>query len=276
MRTAIVAVLALAGCAAPLPDAVRTSTPASAVTIPIDILRPVGDGPFPAVLLMHDCSGLGPNGGASPRRWARLLREEGYVVVIPDSFTTRGFPDGVCADPSPRRREVGPTRRVSDVAEALAYARSMPFVDGKRIAIVGGSHGGATTLATVMSSHGAEFRAAIALYPNCSVRYGRPGQAYVAGAPLLILSGELDDWTPAEPCRRLVEGSRAAGQPIRIKVYPGAHHSFDGPAPLRYVGTRINANAPGGRGATTGGNAEAWADSIKEVRAFLASHLKSN
>jgi dienelactone hydrolase len=224
---------------------------------------------------MHDCSGLGPNGGASPRRWARLLRDEGYVVVIPDSFTTRGFPDGVCTDPSPRRQEVAPSRRVADVAEALAYARSMPFVDGKRIAIMGGSHGGATTIATMNSPQGSNFRAAIALYPGCGARHGdwRPGQVYVPAAPLLILSGELDDWTPAEPCRRLADDARNAGHPVQIKVYPGAHHSFDGPAPLRHVPTRVNANAPGGRGATTGGNADAWADSIKEVRAFLARHL---
>jgi hypothetical protein len=37
---------------------------------------------------------------------------------------------------------------------------------------------------------------------------------------------------------------------------------------------RVNMNVPGGRGATTGGNAEAWADSIREVTAFFERHLK--
>jgi hypothetical protein len=51
------------------------------------------------------------------------------------------------------------------------------------------------------------------------------------------------------------------------------HHSFDSPNPVRYVGTRINPSVPGGRGATTGGDAAAWADSIREVTAFFERHL---
>jgi hypothetical protein len=35
----------------------------------------------------------------------------------------------------------------------------------------------------------------------------------------------------------------------------------------------MNMNAPRGRGATTGGDAAAWADSIREVTAFFAEHL---
>ena len=57
---------------------------------------------------MHDCSGLGPRSSGAPGRWARELGARGYVTVIPDSFTTRGHPDGVCTDASPSRGEVGP------------------------------------------------------------------------------------------------------------------------------------------------------------------------
>jgi len=94
-------------------------------------------------------------------------------------------------------------------------------------------------------------------------------------APLLILIGDKDDWTPAEPCRRLTEAAQQAGYPVTIKIYPGAHHSFDSPFPIRYNPARINPNAPGGRGATTGGDPTAWADSIREVTAFFGRHLKS-
>ena len=92
-------------------------------------------------------------------------------------------------------------------------------------------------------------------------------------APLLILSGELDDWTPAEPCRQLATRARAAGAPVDIVVYPGAHHSFDSRSPLIFNAERRNGNAPGGRGATTAGNAEAWADAITQVDTFLGIHL---
>jgi hypothetical protein len=42
---------------------------------------------------------------------------------------------------------------------------------------------------------------------------------------------------------------------------------------VRYVPARVNANSPTGRGATTGGDPTAWADSIREVTAFFGQHL---
>ena len=93
-------------------------------------------------------------------------------------------------------------------------------------------------------------------------------------APLLILIGEKDDWTPAEPCRRLAEGSRAAGYPVDIKIYPDAHHSFDNDRPIRFDERRNNGSSPSGRGATTGGNPAAWEDTKKQVAEFFALHLK--
>jgi dienelactone hydrolase len=272
------------GCTSPAPDvpAVAAAPRISRPSIPIEVMKPGGGGPFLAVVMLHDCSGLGPESSQSPRRWGRVLRDNGYVVLIPDSFSTRGHGNGVCTDPSPSRRQVSPERRVRDAYEALAYARSLPYVDGARVGVMGGSHGGSTTLATMVAPEGASpgqgFSAAIALYPGCNARYGdwRPGGigVYQPLAPLLILVGEKDDWTPAEPCRQLAERSQAAGYPVTVKIYPGAHHSFDSDRPVRYVETRMNGNAPGGRGATTGGNPEAWADSIREVKAFFASHLR--
>jgi dienelactone hydrolase len=97
---------------------------------------------------------------------------------------------------------------------------------------------------------------------------------YRTPAPLLILIGEADDWTPAADCRALAEAAGRAGQPVAIKTYPGAHHSFDSRHPVRFVPGRLNPSAPGGRGATTGGHPGAWADSIREVTAFFARHLK--
>jgi dienelactone hydrolase len=73
---------------------------------------------------------------------------------------------------------------------------------------------------------------------------------------------------------KLAADAQAAGNPVEIKVYPGAHHAFDSNRPVRYVASRINGNAPGGHGATTGGDPTAWADSIRQVTAFFARHLK--
>ncbi|HEY2992973.1 MAG TPA: dienelactone hydrolase family protein [Methylomirabilota bacterium] len=249
---------------APVPDAV-----------PATISKPSGPGPFSAVVIMHDCSGLGPRSSGAPGRWAKELVGRGYLVMLPDSFTPRGAPDGVCVAPPPRGVDVSPERRARDAYAALAQLRQRPDVDGRRVGIMGGSHGGSSTLATMRAPGGDDrggFAAGVALYPRCAAFMG-VGVTYHPRAPLLILIGESDDWTPAAPCRTLAERAAQAGDPVAITIYPGAHHSFDSPNPVRYVAARINPSVAGGRGATTGGNPAAWADSIQQVAAFFGRHL---
>lgn len=279
----LAALALLSGCAsAPAGGMLAVPTTFGTIEqIPISIDRPEGAGPFPAVVIMHDCSGLGPRSSGAPARWSRELVARGYVVARPDSFSTRAFPGGVCTDASPARARVSPMQRARDAYAALAHVRTLPGVDGRNVGLMGGSHGGSTTLATISASPhdesmprsaGRGFAAAVALYPGCAPQRSAP---YRALAPLLILTGELDDWTPARHCELLAATSRAAGSPVSIKVYPGAHHSFDSANPVRFVASRVNGNAPGGRGATTGGNAEAWNDSIATVSAFFARHLRA-
>jgi len=282
-RILLLSCAVLVGCvAATSKSMLPTTAPNGALEqIPFTMLKPDGAGPFPAVAIMHDCSGLGPRSSGAPLRWARELVEEGYVIVMPDSFSTRGHPGGVCTDASPTRNQVAPTRRAFDAYAALAYLRTLSYVDGSRVGIMGGSHGGSTTLSTMVAPQRPKdplaqekrrgFNAAVALYPGCAPYSG----VYQPTAPLLILIGEKDDWTPAEPCRNLVEIARQAGFPVSIKVYPGAHHSFDSNFPVRYDPNRINGNSPTGRGATTGGDPKAWGDAVREVKAFFARHLKN-
>jgi dienelactone hydrolase len=271
----------------------------SSVEIPATLLRPDGAGPFPAVVVMHDCSGLGPRSSGAPGRWSQDLVQQGYVVLIPDSFTPRGYPDGVCRIPGTETRSANGYARAADAYGALAALRALPFVDGSRVGLMGNSHGGWTVLAAMTSEAGDDarekpkrhgFSAALALYPSCTATYGGwstvrergtrfgPAVAYLGTyrplAPVLILTGEKDDWTPAEPCRRLAEASRAAGYPVDIRIYPGAHHAFDNDRPVRYDPRRNNPNSPSGRGATTGGDSAAWADARREVASFFARHLK--
>jgi dienelactone hydrolase len=285
---ALAGCLVAAGCAPTLSgSSITTTTPSgTSEQIPVELSRPEGAGPFPAVVIMHDCSGLGPRSSGAPGRWAKELVGRGYVVLMPDSFTTRGHPDGVCTDASRSRDDVSPARRIRDAYAALAYLRTLPYVDRAHVGLMGGSHGGSTTLTSMIAPEGdsdllakerrAGFAAAVALYPGCVASrrtWSNPG-VYQPVAPLLILIGDKDDWTPAEPCRRLTEAARQAGYPVTIKIYPGAYHSFDSNYPVRYVATRVNPNAPSGRGATTGGDPAAWADSIREVVAFFGRYLR--
>src|SRR6476646_10883918 len=177
----VVGCFCLAGCAGTT-TSVPVQSGATAEQIPIKTMKPDGSGPFPAVVIMHDCSGLGPRSSGSPGRWATELVSQGFVVALPDSFSPRGHPNGVCTDPSPSRNDVGPLQRVWDAYTTLGYLRSLPYVDGAHVGIMGGSHGGSTTLLTMVAPENDGellaqerrngFTAAIALYPGCTGRLG--------------------------------------------------------------------------------------------------------
>ena len=83
-------------------------------------------------------------------------------------------------------------------------------------------------------------------------------------APTLILTGESDDWTPAERCREMVAHARPDSAPIALHVYPDAHHAFD-----------VAALQPGRRafGHSVEYNEAAAKDAAEKTRAFLAAHL---
>ena len=56
------------------------------------IFKPQGDGPFPGLVLFHQCAGLGigrrPN--QSMLNWAREAVSQGYAVLLIDSLGPRG------------------------------------------------------------------------------------------------------------------------------------------------------------------------------------------
>ena len=104
----------------------------------------------------------------------------------------------------------------------------------------------------------ARFRAAIAYYPLCVL----PG--VMMTAPMMILIGEADDWTPADRCREMIAKARPDGAPIALTVYPGAHHAFD----VAWLQPGRNA-----LGHWLEYNEPAAKDAEKKTRAFLDTHL---
>jgi dienelactone hydrolase len=240
------------------------------------LFRPTGPGPFPAVVLLHGCAGLRRPGGrlaARDEQWAVALRDQGYVALLPDSYTPRGV-DEVCTK---RDRPVRALReRPRDAYGALLHLQGLAFVRPDRVGLLGWSNGGTTVLRTVADDSPArppalpagDFRAAVAFYPGC----GGHGDDWRTRAPLLVLVGGRDDWTPAEPCRALERQTRGAAAPVEVVVYPEAHHGFDAPASPVRVRTGL-AGPPGGR-ATIGTDPAARADSLARVSAFLRRHLR--
>src|SRR5258708_26560905 len=66
---------------------ITVPSPNGTVQIPFRLVRPAGDGPFPTVVVMHDCSGLGPHSSGSPLPVARKARAPGFFLMFPRPFT---------------------------------------------------------------------------------------------------------------------------------------------------------------------------------------------
>src|SRR5262245_45199063 len=169
------------------------------------VYRPEGTGPFAAIVLLHGCGGMfTPEREltASYRNWSELLSERGFVTVLPDSFGPRGH-FSICEQQN--RTILESRERVEDAYAALGWLNGQPFVARGRVGLLGWANGGAGTLYAMRESREYRgFAAAIAFYPGCRT-LSKAAPAYLPYAPLLILSGEADDWTPAALCVALAE-----------------------------------------------------------------------
>lgn len=237
------------------------------------MFRPSGPGPFPAVVMLHGCGGMFTSSGyptASYRYWAELMAENGYVALLPDSLNPRGH-RSICEQ---QKRSILESReRVEDAYAARQWLASQSYVAANRIGLMGWSNGGSGTLYAMRATRPERgFRAAVAFYPGCRTLSKTP---YAPYAPLVILSGEADDWTPAAPCVEMTKSARQRGAPMEIVTYPGAHHSFDRiNSPVRYRPNVRNLNKPDRLGATVGEHPEARKDAVRRTLEFFALHLK--
>lgn len=234
----------------------------SALLRPHDtVLRPEGEGPFPAALLFHGCGGVQP----FLHDWAARLRDQGFLAVVVDSLTGRGLPwEDVCSGSALLGGE-----RAGDVLVSLDDVRRRPDVDPERIALLGWSHGSwavldllafdpPRTLPWNLSRAPADglagVSAAVLFYPYCGVAAHAPGH-WSSDARTLLLLANRDRITPAEDCRAVAATLREQGRPVEIHSYD-AQHGFD--APEYAVGTNEHYDA------------EVTADAQARVAAFLA------
>jgi dienelactone hydrolase len=185
-----------------------------------DIYKPEGAGPFPAIVVMHGCEGWPSLDGR--RQTAERYVAQGYVLLEVDSFGPRGI-EQACV-PTPGNR---PADRPGDAYGALDWLSTQSFVDASRVALMGASQGGSVVLFALSKDGVAQasahrFAAGIAYYPVCAPNWA------VVTAPVLVLVGALDDWTPAADCRAMGDMSHSGGASETVVVLPDAYHAFDG------------------------------------------------
>lgn len=137
---------------------------------PVTMVRvePMDAGPHPAVLLLHGSGGLfrmpqvtdstvcSPRLEAQFERWARRLSGLGFVVLLPDSFGSRGFCDynddarvtqvypSLAVDTEGKTRNL--VARLYDADAAIAHLATRANVDANEITVMGFSNGASTTM----------------------------------------------------------------------------------------------------------------------------------
>lgn len=183
----------------------------------------------PALIVFHTCAGPRQH----LRYWIEQALGEGYVVLVPNGM--RGIQTD-CGSPP----QISNTRLIKDGLDAVAHLASLPFVDARRISLVGFSKGAfvgtwmaSSQVAEALRPGTPPLAAAVAVYGFCGLppTRGRPQGAVILQSdtdrPLLMLMGEQDKETPPGSCLERLPLLKARGAPVEWHLYPGATHAWD-------------------------------------------------
>ena len=179
------------------------------------LLKPDGQGPFPAVMMVSGCSGFNtPLGKSHYDRVQARLRDVGFVVLRVDYLAARGHTkcDGGVVPVADAAR---------DVKAVASYLRSQPYVKSNSVNALGWSYGGAIVLAALSESAQAAVDTVIAYYPSC--QRIRP---WISSTPVLVLFGDNDNVVSLDKCEQILSELPNPGT-VELHTYPDAFHAFD-------------------------------------------------
>ena len=183
------------------------------ITVEAELFLPQGEGPFGCVIALHGSMGWAQHHQDHISVWLKA----GLAVCKVNSFASRSID--------------------STVNDQLTVTHAMMIVDAFRIrqvleqdprigkiGVSGWSLGGTVALysawSPIIEILGKPFDAHLPFYPAAHLR---PEIKDWSNAPMLILHGNVDDWTPIH----FVESLLAQLPNTELHVYAGAHHSFD-------------------------------------------------
>ncbi len=192
--------------------------------------RPLGSGPFPGMVIIHHM----PGWDAWYREATRKFAHYGYAALSPNLYCRAGH--GTPEDVAAKVRGVGgvPDDQVlGDVAGALAYLRSLPYVNGK-VGVFGTCSGGRHAYLAACRIKG--FDAVIDCWGGRVVMAKEeltPKQPvapieYTAdlACPLLGLFGEEDRSPTVEQVAIHEQELKKHAKPYEFHIYPKAGHGF--------------------------------------------------
>jgi carboxymethylenebutenolidase len=188
------------------------------------LVHPTGNGPFPAVLVVHENRGLNPYIEDVARRAAI----EGFLAFAPDGLAPLGGYPGNDDDGRDMQAKLDQEKLRVDLLNGAKFAKAHKMSTGK-LGVTGFCYGGGVTnwLATQL---GSDMQAGAPFYGAA------PATADIAKikCQLSIHYAENDPritgmWPTYE------QGLKAAGVKYEAHIYPGTQHGFHNNSTPRYV-----------------------------------------
>jgi carboxymethylenebutenolidase len=187
------------------------------------LVQPAGNGPWPAVLVIHENRGLNPYIEDVARRAA----VEGFLALAPDGLTPLGGYPGNDDDASALQAKLDQGRLRTDMLNGARFLKehSLPT---KKLGATGFCWGGGTTnfLAAAL---GADLQAAVPYYGVAA----DTGSVARIKAPILAHLAEQDPRVN-QTYTTYQQELKKAGVRHEIHRYPGTQHGFHNDSTPRY------------------------------------------
>ncbi len=187
------------------------------------LVAPVGKGPFPTVLVMHENRGLNPY----IRDVARRFAVAGFLALAPDGLAPIGGYPGNDDEGRIMQRTLDQAKLRQDMINSAMFAKAHTLSNGK-LGATGFCWGGGTTnfLATAM---GRELDAGAPFYGSAAATENVPK----IKAALQVHYAEDDKRVNAmQP--EFEEALKSAGVTYEMHTYPGTRHGFHNYSTPRY------------------------------------------
>ena len=163
--------------------------------------------------------------------YIKMYQEMGFATFELNSFQSRNITSTVGS-----QVEITTATMILDAYRAFEKLAKHPNIDKDRVSITGWSLGGAVTLFSAWKpvkeaiTSDLKFASHLAFYPPC---FFDPENTEFTDSPIHILIGELDNWTPADPCLKFVN-KISNNSNVDLTIYANSHHSFDSEEPVTF------------------------------------------
>jgi carboxymethylenebutenolidase len=177
---------------------------------------PDGDGPFPALILVHEWNGLVDR----VRQVADALADEGYVALAADLYHSQVGTSRQENMSLMRAAQGDPDAIIANLDAAARFLRSRPDVTGK-VAAMGWCFGGGVALSYAIGGENHE---------GTAIFYGRllddPERLASINHAVYGTFAEMDVGIPPEQVGRFASALRDAGIENDIHIYDDVDHGF--------------------------------------------------